>query len=91
MKLPLPLSPEPRDKTLAKDSRLVNCYAEASEEGAKIIKRDGLILSNAELSAPGTPGQGIFYLDGVIYTVNNDQLCYYTPPSGGGSTGWVQL
>jgi hypothetical protein len=92
MNLPFPTDPTTRDATLLKDARLLNAYAEGAETGPRIVKRSGTILSNADLSAPGTPGQGLFYFGGLVYTINNDVLCSYTPSSGGGTTpGWEQL
>jgi hypothetical protein len=92
MELPFPFELLTRDSTLSKDARIQNAYAEQAENGARVVKRPGTVISAAALSAEGTPGQGLFYFGGVVYTVNNDQLCSYTPTGGGGSTpGWVQL
>ncbi len=91
MNLPFPTSPLFRDSTLSKDARLQNAWVEGGEQSPHLVKRDGTTISAAGLSSPGTPGQGLFFFGGQVYTINNDQLCSYTPSGGGGTPSWVQL
>lgn len=68
-RLPLVVSPENRDDSTQKDSRLVNCYLEKTPEGEYwIYGRPGMLAASRP---PGTnaSGYGLFNWQGDIYSV----------------------
>lgn len=75
-----PLQPQPtvswvhpiatRDGTLTKDSRMVNCFLETTENGPTLVKRPG---SSVLLAQSGTT-QGGFNCGGFTYYISNDQI-----------------
>lgn len=60
-----------RDGTLTKDSKMVNCFAEASPVGSAAVKRPGTAAVRA--TAAGT-SQGTFMVSGVPFAIQNDIL-----------------
>lgn len=71
-RLPLVVSIRNRDRTLQKDSRLVNCYLETSAEGdIWIYGRPG--LAEYSTSPPG-PGQGAYNWKGDVFFILNGTL-----------------
>lgn len=91
LKLTSPL--QSRDGTLAKGGRMKNCVAEVEGDVIRAVKRPG--ISTAVQSFASGPGQGMIYLNGVTYTVVNDELNIIAGGGGGGGGGgsnsWVQL
>ena len=78
--IPLAISIDSRDATLAADGRLLNCYAEQSATGWSIYKRPGVDNYATYLG----PGQGQYVWRGDLYTIfndvmnNNDTAAQYT-------------
>lgn len=71
-RLPLVVSIRNRDRTLGKDSKLVNCYLETDAQGELwVFGRPGL-LEYSE-SPPGT-GQGAYNWKGDVYFILNGTL-----------------
>jgi len=59
-----------RDGTLTKDSKMVNCFMESTENGMALVKRPGTIAMNGGL---GT-AQGTFNCNGESYFISNDTI-----------------
>lgn len=67
--LPLVLTPENRDASTAKDSKLVNAFSEKTPEGDyQIYKRPGLLRSS-QPSGGAAVGRGMWYWRGDIYSI----------------------
>lgn len=56
-RLPLIVQAANRDDTTAKDAKLINCYAEKTEEGYTIIKRFGTVVQSSAVN--GEAGRGL--------------------------------
>lgn len=85
MKLELPLTLETRNGLRTRDARVVNAYAEKRGLEVSLLKRPGAVLSQANL---GVTGQGLFFYNGMLYTVVDDTLYAYDPLTGGLPGGW---
>jgi hypothetical protein len=59
-----------RDGTLSKDSKMVNCFIEVTENGNTLVKRPGMQVDRAQ---SGTP-QGTFNCNGRSYSIVNDAV-----------------
>lgn len=60
-----------RDGTLTKDAKMVNCFAEPTENGMTLVKRPG---TAAVLHTTGPAAQGGFNCDGFAYYITNDTI-----------------
>jgi hypothetical protein len=57
-----------RDGTLSKDSRMVNCFIEQTQNGMALVKRPG----TSTVATPGGTAQGTFNCNGRSYSINSD-------------------
>ena len=57
-----------RDGSLSKDSKMVNCFIETTENGSALVKRPG---TSSVYAQPGTP-QGTFNCNGRSYSIVGD-------------------
>lgn len=68
-RLPLVASPENRDNSTGKDSRLINCYVEVSEDrSSHIYRRPGMLTWGLPAAGAAT-GAGVFYWNGAVYSI----------------------
>lgn len=71
-RIPLIISPENRDTSTAKDSRLINCYVEIDhEKNVNLFRRPGMKEWGVPAGA-GATGLGSYWWNGNVYSIFNN-------------------
>lgn len=69
-RVPLVISPENRDNTSNKDSKLINCYVEVDKDGnAHLFRRPGMKQWGNPSGTNPAAGLGAYWWNGAVYSI----------------------